>query len=56
MSNTNRLDTARRASVLRALAEGMSLRGTARLTGVARMTMPLDSILTSVYTLSQSRA
>lgn len=39
MSNMNRLDTARRASVLKALAEGMSLRGTARLTGVARMTI-----------------
>jgi IS1 family transposase len=35
----NRLDTARRAHVLKALAEGMSLRGTARLTGVARMTV-----------------
>jgi len=35
----NRLDTARRAHVLKALAEGMSLRGTARLTDVARMTV-----------------
>ena len=35
----NRLDTNRRAQVLKALAEGMSLRGTARLTGVARMTV-----------------
>lgn len=35
----NRLDTARRAHVLKSLAEGMSLRGTARLTGVARMTV-----------------
>ena len=35
----NQLDTARRAQVLKALAEGMSLRGTARLTGVARMTI-----------------
>ena len=35
----NRLDTARRAQVLKALAEGMSLKGTARLTDVARMTV-----------------
>jgi IS1 family transposase len=35
----NRLDTKRRALVVKALAEGMSLRGTARLTGVARMTV-----------------
>ena len=39
ISNMNRLDTALRAQVLKALAEGMSLRGTARLTGVARMTI-----------------
>ncbi len=39
MSNMNRLDSARRVQVLKALAEGMSLRGTARLTGVARMTI-----------------
>ena len=39
MSNMNRLDTGRRAQVLKCLAEGMSLRGTARLTGVARMTI-----------------
>jgi IS1 family transposase len=35
----NRLDTDRRAHVLKCLAEGMSLRGTARVTGVARMTI-----------------
>lgn len=35
----NRLDTARRAHVLKCLAEGMSLRGTSRITGVARMTV-----------------
>jgi IS1 family transposase len=35
----NRLDTARRAQVIKCLAEGVSLRGTARLTGVARMTV-----------------
>ncbi len=39
MSNMNRLDTNRRAQVLKCLAEGMSLRGTARITGVARMTI-----------------
>ena len=39
MSIMNRLDTARRAHVLKCLAEGMSLRGTARVTGVARMTI-----------------
>jgi IS1 family transposase len=39
MSDMNRLDTARRAHVLKCLAEGVSLRGTARLTGVARMTI-----------------
>lgn len=35
----NRLDTARRALVLKCLVEGNSLRATARLTGVARMTI-----------------
>jgi IS1 family transposase len=39
MSNMNRLDTDRRVLVVKALVEGMSLRGTARLTGVARMTV-----------------
>jgi hypothetical protein len=39
MSNMNRLDMGRRALVVKALVEGMSLRGTARLTGVARMTV-----------------
>lgn len=39
MSNMNRLDTARRVHVLKCLAEGMSLRGTPRVTGVARMTI-----------------
>ena len=39
LSSMNRLDTARRAQVLKALAVGMSLRGNARLTGVARMTV-----------------
>jgi IS1 family transposase len=39
MSNMNRLDPARRAHVVRCLVEGMSLRGTARVTGVARMTV-----------------
>lgn len=39
MSNMNRLVTARRAHVLKCLVEGMSLRGTARVTGVARMTI-----------------
>lgn len=39
MSNMNRKDTATRAHVLKCLAEGMSLRGTARITGVARMTI-----------------
>lgn len=39
MSNMNRLDTARRVLVVRALVEGVSLRGTVRLTGVARMTV-----------------
>jgi len=35
----NRLSTDRRAAVIAALVEGNSLRGTARLTGVARMTV-----------------
>jgi IS1 family transposase len=35
----NRLDDRRRALVVKALVEGMSLRGTARMTGVARMTV-----------------
>lgn len=39
MSNMNRLDTARRAHVVSCLVEGMSLRGTARVTGVSRMTV-----------------
>ncbi len=39
MSNMNRLDTARRALVIKALVEGNGLRATARLTGVARMTV-----------------
>jgi IS1 family transposase len=39
MSNMNRLDTGRRVQVVKCLAEGMSLRGTARVTGVARMTV-----------------
>jgi len=39
MSNMNRLDTARRAHVLKCLAEGTSLRATSRITGVARMTV-----------------
>jgi IS1 family transposase len=39
MSNMNQLDTARRVHVVQALVEGMSLRATARLTGVARMTV-----------------
>ncbi len=39
MSKMNRLDTARRAHVLKCLAEGTSLRATARITGVARMTI-----------------
>ena len=39
MSNMNRLDIARRAHVLKCLAEGTSLRGTSRITGVARMTV-----------------
>lgn len=39
MSNMNRLDINRRAQVVKCLVEGMSLRGTARVTGVARMTV-----------------
>src|SRR5262245_27052438 len=35
----NRLDTAKRAAVVTALVEGNSLRATARMTGVARMTV-----------------
>lgn len=35
----NRLDTNRRALVIKCLVDGMSLRGTARVTGVARMTV-----------------
>src|SRR5688572_28795688 len=35
----NQLSTERRAAVIAALVEGNSLRGTARLTGVARMTI-----------------
>ena len=39
MSNMNRLDKEQRTQVVAALAEGNSLRGTARMTGVARMTV-----------------
>jgi IS1 family transposase len=39
MSNMNRLDINRRAQVVKCLVEGMSLRGTARVTGVSRMTV-----------------
>jgi IS1 family transposase len=39
MSSMNRLDTKRRAQVLKCLCEGTSLRATARITGVARMTI-----------------
>ena len=39
MSNINQLDTKRRSQVVAALVEGNSLRGTARMTGVARMTV-----------------
>ncbi len=39
MSIMNRLDTASRARVVSALVEGNSLRATARMTGVARMTV-----------------
>ena len=39
MSNMNQLSTERRAAVVAALVEGNSLRATARMTGVARMTI-----------------
>ena len=39
MATMNQLSTERRAAVIAALVEGNSLRGTARLTGVARMTV-----------------
>lgn len=39
MSNMNRLDSTRRALVVKALVEGNGLRATARITGVARMTV-----------------
>jgi IS1 family transposase len=39
LSIMNRLDTKRRAAVVAALVEGNSLRATARMTGVARMTV-----------------
>jgi len=39
MSNMNRLNTAQRARVVAALVEGNSLRATARMTGIARMTV-----------------
>src|SRR5262245_44079728 len=39
MSNMNRLSTAERAKVVAVLVEGNSLRATARITGVARMTV-----------------
>ena len=39
MSNMNRLDTARRVQVVKCLVEGIGLRATARVTGVARMTV-----------------
>jgi IS1 family transposase len=39
MSNMNRLDMNRRVLVVKALCEGMGLRATSRLTGVARMTV-----------------
>ena len=39
MSNMNRLDASRRAQVVRCLVEGNGLRATARITGVARMTV-----------------
>lgn len=39
MSNMNRLDSNRRALVIRTLVEGNGLRATARITGVARMTV-----------------
>src|SRR5262245_15906834 len=39
MSNMNRLDKTRQKQVVAALIEGNSLRATARMTGVARMTI-----------------
>ena len=39
MANMNQLDIKRRVQVISALVEGNSLRGTARMTGVARMTV-----------------
>ena len=39
MYSMNRLTTEKRVQVVKALVEGVSLRGTARLTGVARMTV-----------------
>lgn len=39
MSSMNRLDAAQRVRVIKALVEGNSLRATARMTGVARMTV-----------------
>src|SRR5438128_6770070 len=39
MSNMNRLSTAERAKVVVVLVEGNGLRATARITGVARMTI-----------------
>src|SRR5690349_2974613 len=39
MSNMNRLDSNRRAQVVKCLVEGNGLRATARITGVARMTV-----------------
>lgn len=39
MSNMNRLDATRRALVVKTLVEGNGLRATARITGVARMTV-----------------
>ncbi len=39
MSNMNRLDMNRRTQVVKCLVEGMGLRATARVTGVARMTV-----------------
>jgi IS1 family transposase len=39
MSNMNRLDAPRRAQVIKCLVEGNGLRATARITGVARMTV-----------------
>jgi IS1 family transposase len=39
MSNMNRLDSSRRALVIKTLVEGNGLRATSRITGVARMTV-----------------